>query len=76
MPIINTTIPITSEANDRAILELAKTYPFCRTEVLATTAYQRPLRTLVLGNGPGKLLLSASHHANEWITTLILLNSI
>ena len=73
MPIINTAVPITSEANDRAILELVKTYPFCRTEVLATTAYQRPLRTLVLGNGPGKLLLSASHHANEWITTLVLL---
>ena len=73
MSMIDTTIPITSEANDRAILELVKTYPFCRTEVLATTAYERPLRTLVIGNGPGKLLLSASHHANEWITTLVLL---
>lgn len=73
MPIVNTTVPITSETNDRAILELAKTYPFCRTEVLATTAYERPLRTLVIGTGPGKLLLSASHHANEWITTLVLL---
>ena len=73
MSIINTAVPITAESCDRAILELVKTYPFCRTEVLATTAYQRPLRTLVIGNGPGKLLLSASHHANEWITTLILL---
>jgi len=73
MPITNTSVPITSEACDRAILELVKTYPFCRTEVLATTAYDRPLRTLVIGSGPGKLLLSASHHANEWITTLVLL---
>ena len=73
MSIVNTSVPITAAACDRNILELVRTYPFCRTEVIATTAYERPLRTLVLGNGPRKLLLSASHHANEWITTLILL---
>ena len=73
MSVINTTVPITAAAADRAILELAQNHPYCRTEVLATTAYDRPLRTLVIGTGPSKLLLSASHHANEWITTLILL---
>ena len=73
MPIVNTTIPITAESADRMILELVEAYPFCRTEVIATTAYERPIRTLVLGTGPRKVLLSASHHANEWITTLVLL---
>ena len=48
-------------------------YPFCRSELLATTAFQRPIRTLVIGNGPRKVIYSASHHANEWITSLILL---
>jgi len=50
-----------------------RTYPFCRSEVLTTTAFQRPIRTLVIGNGPRKVIFSASHHANEWITSLVLL---
>ena len=73
MPIVNTTVPITSASCDRMIQELVRTYPFCRSEVLTSTAFQRPIRTLVIGNGPRKVIYSASHHANEWITTLVLL---
>lgn len=73
MAIVDTTVPITSERNDQMILELVRTYPFCRTEVLTTTAFQRPVRTLVVGEGPRKVLYTASHHANEWITSLVLL---
>lgn len=73
MAIVQTDVPITSAANERMIGEIVRTYPFCRTEVLATTAFQRPISTLVIGNGPRKVIFSASHHANEWITTLVLL---
>lgn len=73
MAIVQTDIPITSEANTRMIRQLVQTYPFCRTEQIATTAFQRPVSTLVIGNGPRKILYSASHHANEWITSLVLL---
>ena len=73
MPIVNTEIPITAESCDRMIRELAEAYPFCRTEVLISTAFQRPIRTLVLGTGPRQVLYSAAHHANEWITALVLL---
>jgi len=73
MAIVQTDIPITSALNDSYILQLAEAYPFLRTELLSATAFQRPIRTLVLGNGPRKVLFSASHHANEWLTTLILL---
>ena len=73
MAIVNTTIPITSKSCDRMIRQLADTYPFCRTERLSSTAFQRPIRTLVLGDGPRKVLFTAAHHANEWITSLILL---
>ena len=73
MPIVNTTEPITSESCDRMIREIVQTYPFCRSEVLARTAFQRPVRTLVIGNGARKVIYSAAHHANEWITAYILL---
>ena len=73
MAIVDTTVPITAESCDQMILQLVRTYPFCRTEVLTTTAFQRPVRTLVIGEGPRKVLYTASHHANEWITSLVLL---
>ena len=73
MPIINTTVPITTQSCNEAIMQLVETYPFCRTELLGSSAFQRPIRTLVIGNGPRKVIYSASHHANEWITSLVLL---
>ena len=73
MPIVNTAVPITSASCDRMILDIVTAYPFCRTELLARTAFQRPIRTLVIGNGPRKVIFSAAHHANEWITSLVLL---
>ena len=71
--IVDVTSPITAADCNAAILQLAKTYPGCRTELLTTTIFGRPIRTLVMGNGPRKVLDSASHHANEWITSLLLL---
>ena len=73
MPIVNTTQPITSESCDRMITEIVQRYPFCRSEILTRTAFQRPIRTLVIGTGPRKVIYSAAHHANEWITSLVLL---
>ncbi len=73
MPIVRTDIPITASSCDRMIQELVEKYPFCRSEVIATTVYQRPLRTLVIGTGSRKVFYSAAHHANEWITSLVLL---
>ncbi len=73
MAIVRTDMSVTSAENERVIRQLVQTYPFLRTEKLTTTAFQRPVSTLVIGNGPRKVLFSASHHANEWITTLVLL---
>ena len=73
MAIVNTAVPITSESCDRMIREIVNAYPFCRSELLTATAFQRPIRTLVIGSGPRKVVYSAAHHANEWITALVLL---
>ena len=73
MAIVQTDVPITWQRCEQMILELVKAYPFCRTEVLTQTAFLRTLRTLVIGNGSRKVIFSAAHHANEWITSYILL---
>ena len=73
MPIVNTTAPITSESCNSMILQITAKYPFCRSELLTSTVFDRPIRTLVVGSGPRKVVFSAAHHANEWITALALL---
>ncbi len=71
--IVDTSVPITSARCEEMIQKLLEIYPFCRSELLGATAFQRPIRTLVLGNGPRRVIFSAAHHANEWITGLVLL---
>ena len=73
MSIVQTDIPMTSQRCIDTILKITETYPFCRSEELTTTAFGRPIHTLVIGNGPMKVIYSAAHHANEWITTPVLL---
>ena len=73
MSIVRTDVPMTSALCNETILRIVGTYPFCRSELLTTTAFDRPIRTLVIGQGPRKVIYSAAHHANEWITTPVLL---
>ena len=65
--------PVTAKNTQKEIESLLRTYPFMRSERLATTAFGRPISTLVVGNGPRKVIFSAAFHGNEWITTPILL---
>ncbi len=73
MAIVKTDVPMTYALCEKTILDLVKTYPFLRTEVLTQSTRGRNVRTLVIGNGPRKVIYAAAWHANEWITTPILL---
>ena len=73
MAIVRTDIPMTSALCKETVQRLLENYPFLRVEQLTTTAFGRPLQVLVIGEGDRKVLYSASHHANEWITTPVLL---
>ena len=73
MPIVRTDIPMTAALCGETIDALLAAYPFLRSETLTTTAFGRPVRTLVVGSGERRVLFSAAHHANEWITTPVLL---
>ena len=73
MPIVNTGIPITSELTEHYLQEIAGTYPFTKLEKVGTTDFQRPIWMLTIGTGKRHVLFTAAHHANEWITALLLL---
>lgn len=73
MTLVNTEVPITSASCEAMINAIQERYPFCRTEVVTWTAFSRPVRALSIGDGPRRVLYTAAHHANEWITALILL---
>lgn len=73
MPIVNTSVPVTAASCEQMIREIVAKYPFCRMKTIAQTAFQRPVTVLTVGTGPRAVLFTAAHHANEWITALVLL---
>ena len=73
MPIVTTDQPLTAARAATLIEQLRQTYPAITTRQIGVTAFGRPLTALAIGNGPRKVLYTAAHHANEWITGYILL---
>ena len=73
MPIVSTNVPITSERNTQLIQALARQYPIISVRRFGTTAFGRPLWAMTIGSGDRKVIYSAAHHANEWITAYVLL---
>ncbi|MBQ1965684.1 MAG: peptidoglycan-binding protein [Clostridia bacterium] len=72
-PVVLTNIPYTSQTLRRNIEGLTKRYPFLRTGVVGRSGNGQQIPYLMFGNGPIKVGYNAAHHANEWITTPILM---
>lgn len=72
-PVVPTDVPFTSELLQVCIQGLQARYPFLVHRTIAATRYRRPVSALRLGDGPRTVLYNASHHANEWITTPVLM---
>lgn len=52
---------------------LLKAYPFLQVEKIGASVMGKPLIAIRLGEGPIKLHVNAGMHANEWITTPLLM---
>ena len=52
---------------------LAARYPFLTTGEIGRSVLGKPLWSLRLGAGENRVLYSAAHHANEWITAPLLM---
>ncbi len=75
-PVVPVDMPMTSALCRLCIRGLVARYPFVQRETMTTTAYGRPVERVQLGRGREKLLYTAAHHANEWITATLLLSFI
>ena len=64
---------MTSDRSWQTVRKLSRRYPSLRTEIPVWSQFGRPLPVVTLGSGRRRVLFSASHHANEWITTPVLL---
>lgn len=68
-----TTIDYCSELIGFVCRGLAARYPFITLGEIGRSVMGKPLWSLTLGSGENRVLYNASHHANEWITTPVLL---
>ena len=76
MSIVQTDVPMTAQRAEAYLRTLAEAYPFLETELLARTAFGRPIYAVSIGQGDRRVLYSAAHHANEWLTATVLLKFI
>ncbi|MDP4164819.1 MAG: M14 family metallopeptidase [Bacillota bacterium] len=61
---------------DLDIIYLQNIYPFLRFQVIGKSVLGKPIHEIRIGHGPRKIHMNASFHANEWITSLILMDFI
>ncbi len=71
--VVPTEIPCFSELIFSCIKGLTARYPFILRGNIGKSVMGKPIPCLYIGNGDNKVLYNASHHANEWITSLVLL---
>lgn len=62
---------MTPSEQQRRLCRLRASYPFVYCRTLTATAGGRPLPALQIGQGDTKILLTAGHHANEYITSML-----
>lgn len=72
-PLVPTGIPWSSTVVDCVTEGLDARYPFLTRRVIGRSAMGKPLYALTMGRGPRRVLYSAAHHGNEWITVPLLL---
>ncbi len=71
--IVKTNENYTYNKMKRDITALKAKYPFLQIENIGESVNKRQIPAIRIGTGPNEVMYSASIHANEWITSLILM---
>ena len=72
--VVPTNVPWSSELLEYVVKGLTARYPFIEAQSMGSSALGKPLYALGMGSGRGELFINAAHHANEWITTPLVLD--
>lgn len=72
-PVVATDIPVSAEIVAVELEGLTMRYPFLRTGGIGTDSTGRQIPYLSIGTGAKEVFYNGAHHANEWITTLLLM---
>jgi g-D-glutamyl-meso-diaminopimelate peptidase len=71
--IVPTDVNFTSAVLAWCITRLKARYPFLRVGIAGTSVMGKPIYYIKIGNGSNEAFYNATHHANEWITSLLLM---
>ncbi len=71
--VVPTNIDYSSALVSYCVRDLAARYPFLEMGEFGKNVMGKPLYYITAGNGSHRVLYNAEHHANEWITTPVLL---
>lgn len=75
--IVADNVTLTYELMELYIEGIVTRYPFVRSGILSTSSSgTRNIYNLVIGTGSNQVMYNATHHANEWITSLLLMKFI
>jgi g-D-glutamyl-meso-diaminopimelate peptidase len=70
---VSSKLPFGSGILVKQIKTLKKFYPFINVETIGTSVLGNPIQEIRIGKGLKKVHMNASFHANEWITTMVLM---
>lgn len=71
--VVNTQVSYSSEILEKDIRNLKLIYPFLEVGEIGKSVLNKSLPYIKIGNGNKKVFYSAAFHANEWITSLVLM---
>ena len=72
-PVVPTDIDCCSALITFCVQGLAARYPFISRGEIGKSIMGRPIWSLKIGSGDNRVMYNASHHANEWLNTILLL---
>ncbi|QVY60335.1 M14 family metallopeptidase [Cytobacillus gottheilii] len=72
-PSLNRRMNYTFESLQTDLTSLKGVFPFIQINTIGNSVLGKPIQEIKIGTGPKKVQINASFHANEWITTPILM---
>ena len=76
MNIVPTNVNYTYSLLRKNTHDLLETFPFLNVQIIGNSVMRKNIYAFKLGNGPNKVFYFGSIHANEWITSVILMKFI